>query len=249
MKVIRVVKALGPIDLRSVLRDSLLRWMVIYPILLALALRWGAPALSERLWIRYQFDLPSYYVLLMSFMVELMPILVGMVIGFLLLDQRDDQVLFALQVTPLTLNGYLAYRIAAPLVVSVAITLAIFPIAALVEVGTLPLFLLACGAAPLAPIFALFLAVFARNKVEGFALTKASGMLFLPPVIAWFVPPGWQWLFGVIPTYWPVKAFWLHLAGESGWFIACLLAGLVYQALVLWLLLRRFNRVATRPSS
>jgi fluoroquinolone transport system permease protein len=46
----------------------------------------------------------------MSFLVVVMPALVGMVIGFLLLDQRDDQTLAALQVTPLTLNGYLIYR-------------------------------------------------------------------------------------------------------------------------------------------
>jgi fluoroquinolone transport system permease protein len=103
MKALRVVQALGPIDAKGVLRDSLLRWLVLYPVLLALLLRWGVPALADRLADRYRFDLTAYYVLVMSFLVELLPILTGMVVGFLLLDQRDDHTLMAWQVTPLTL--------------------------------------------------------------------------------------------------------------------------------------------------
>ena len=181
----------------------------------------------------------------MSFVVELMPILAGMVVGFLLLDQKDDGTLAALRVTPLTLGGYLAYRIAMPMLVSVPMTLAVFPIAGLVRVGVGPLLLMALGAAPLAPLFALVLATFAGNKVEGFALTKASGVVLFPPVLAYFVPEPWQWAFGIIPTYWPVKASWVWW--DRGWASAALLAtGVVYQAFLLRLLLRRFRRVMDR---
>jgi fluoroquinolone transport system permease protein len=242
MKAIRAVRALGPIDARGIQRDPLLRWLVVYPVFLALVIRWGVPALAARLEGRYDFDLSGYYVLLMSFLVELLPILTGMVVGFLLLDQKDDGTLTALRVTPLTLGGYLAYRITMPMLVSVPMTLAVFPIAGLVRVGAGPLLLMALGSAPLAPIFALFLASFAGNKVEGFALGKASGVLFIPPVLAYFVDPPWQWAFGLMPTYWPVKAFWVQQAGGNG-YPAYLLVGAAYQALLLVPLLRRFDRV------
>ena len=39
-----VVRALGPIDARSVARDSMLRWLVATPIAYALAFRWGSPS-------------------------------------------------------------------------------------------------------------------------------------------------------------------------------------------------------------
>jgi fluoroquinolone transport system permease protein len=215
--------------------------LVFYPLLLAVLIRWGVPPLAARLMAQFQFDLVPYYPLLMSFVLLMTPMLAGMVIGFLLLDQRDDQTLTALQVTPLTLNGYLVYRISMPIVLSLVITLIIFPMAGLVEIGFVPLLLAALSAAPLAPFYALSLAAIAANKVQGFALTKALGVLLVPPVMAYFVPTPWQWAFGLVPLYWPAKLIWLLHAGETSyWFY--LLIGLLYQFLLLIVLLRRFNK-------
>ena len=245
MNMIRALRALGPIDLRSVRRDALLRWIGLYPLLIALMSRWGVPALAAQLADQYELDLIPYYGLLMSFMLELMPLLSGMVVGFLLLDQRDDQTLTALQVTPLTLNGYLVYRISAPILLSVLTTLMVFPIMGLVAISPIALVWLALGAAPLAPIYALFLASFAENKVQGFALVKAAGVVMIPPAVAYFIHSNWQLAFGLIPTYWPAKAFWSLQAGDANYWLY-LLAGLVYQSVLLALLLRRFNQVMRR---
>ena len=67
--------------------------------------------------------------------------------------------------------------------------------------------LAALAAAPAAPLLALFLAAFARNKVQGFALMKAAGVVIWPPVAAVFVPMPWQLLFGVSPVYWPARVY------------------------------------------
>lgn len=245
LKTTKALRALGPIDLKSVRRDSFLRWMCLFPFLIAFAFRWGVPPLTSYLNTQYQFDLAEYYILIMSFLVVVMPSLVGAVIGFLLLDQRDDHTLSALQVTPLTLNGYLTYRLSIPMLLSILTTLLIYPIAGLIKISTWQLLLTAICAAPLAPMFALFLASFASNKVQGFSLMKASGVINWPPIFAWFVHSDWQLVFGLIPTYWPVKVFWQVAAGESN-FVIYLLAGLLYQMLLLWLLLKRFHRVMHR---
>ena len=88
-----VIRALGPIDVKSVARDSMLRWLIGMPIVFALAFRWGVPALNEWLGERYAFDLTPHYPLLTSFLVLMVPTLMGSVVGFLLLDQRDDRTL------------------------------------------------------------------------------------------------------------------------------------------------------------
>ena len=62
----------------------------------------------------------------------------------------------------------------------------------------------------------LLLASFAVNKVQGFALMKATGILWLPPLLAWFVGLPWQLLFGIFPTYWPVKLFWMLTGNDAG---------------------------------
>jgi len=242
MKAINALKALGPIDAKSVRRDPLLRWMILYPILIVLLVRWGVPTLAEWLEHRFLFDLVQYYALLVSFVLLLVPLMFGIVIGFLLLDQRDDDTLTALQVTPLTLNDYLAYRLTAPILLSVIMTMVVILLTGLVEIGYVPLLIAALGAAPLAPIFALFYASFASNKVQGFALMKASGIFVYPPLIAFFLSSGWQWAFGIFPTYWPAKIFWVLTAGDTrAWLY--LLIGLVFQFCVLSVLLHRFNRV------
>jgi fluoroquinolone transport system permease protein len=228
--------------MHSVRRDSLLRWFIFLPLLLVIVFRIAVPIATQLLWERLGFDLRPYYSLIRSFLYLILPLLVGMVLGFLLLDQRDDHTLTALQVTPLSLNGYLAYRISLPLLVALVATLFLVPLTGLGEVNLPAHLAAALCAAPLAPMFALFNAAFAQNKVQGFAVMKASSVICIPPFIAYFVHSGWQWLFGLMPTYWPVKAYWLLRAGDPlGWL--ALILGLVYQSLLIILLLRWFNAV------
>jgi fluoroquinolone transport system permease protein len=242
MNVLRAFRALGPVDVYSVQRDSLLRWLVFLPLVIVIAIRIAVPAATILLWERLSFDLRPYYDLIASFLYLIMPLLVGMVLGFLLLDQRDDQTLMALQVTPLSLNGYLTYRISLPLLVSFSTTLIMVPLAGLGSTNWTAHLAAAVCSAPLAPIFALFNAAFAENKVQGFAVMKASSVISIPPLVAYFVTSGWQWLFGLAPTYWPVKVYWLLQVGSlSGWL--ALILGLVYQGVLIVLLLHWFNRV------
>lgn len=245
MHLTSVFRALGPIDLRNIRRDAMLRWLVLAPVLLALLLRWLTPTVTEHVRLRYEFALEPYYPLIASFMALTTPLIAGALVGFVLLDQRDDGTLSALQVTPLTLDGYFVYRLATPLLVSVAMTMITVPLTGLVRLGWPALALVALAAAPLAPLFALLFAGFAANKVQGFALMKAAGVLNWPPLIGWFLPLKWQWFTGIVPTYWPAKVFWMIEAGESGvW--AYLAIGLIYQSGLLVLLLKRFNRVLHR---
>ena len=236
-----VMRALGPIDLKSVRRDSMLRWLLWVPILWGLLARWGVPVLTSWLAERYAFDLTPYYPLIVSLLVLMTPTLLGSVVGFLLLDHRDDRTLTALQVTPLTIEGYLLYRTAVPMAVCVAMTMMIIPIAGLVSIGIVPALLASLQAAPIAPLYALFVGAFAKNKVQGFALFKAAGALAWPPMIAYFVTSPWQVAFGLDPLYWPVKVFWMFEAGESGVWLYYLV-GLAYQSVLIVALLRRYKR-------
>jgi fluoroquinolone transport system permease protein len=246
MKTLGVLRALGPIDARSIARDSLLGWIALLPPLVGLLLRFAAPALDA--WSRARFDFPlePWYPLLTSYFVVLMaPMIVGLVVGFLLLEERDGDTLTALLVTPLPLVAYLRYRIALPTLAAALVTLVAYAAAGLTRVPAAQLVGVALVSACQAPLLALFLAGFAADKVQGFALVKGLGAVLLAPVLSWFVAPPWQYLAGILPTYWPVKAFWLAQAGLPGaW--PCLGLGLALNALLLWALLARFRRVVHR---
>jgi fluoroquinolone transport system permease protein len=243
MNILQVWRALGPIDVRNVRRDPLLRWLVVLPLAAALAARWFLPSLLAQVEAFMQIPLLPYYPPFMAYALLLLgPMLAGVVVGFLLLDQRDDRTLFALQVTPLSLNNYLAYRLALPVLIGLLLSLVVLPLSGLVQLNLLHLLAVALAAAPLAPLFSLFLAAFAANKVQGFAIQKGLGVVMLPPVIAYFVPAPWHLLFGLVPTYWPAQVLWQAQSG-SGQLWLFLSVGLLVQGLLLWFLLRRFNRL------
>jgi fluoroquinolone transport system permease protein len=239
------IQSLTLADIRNVNRDSLLRLMLVYPWIMAFALRWVIPFVAEGFADR--FDFRPYYGLLTSFFgTLLMPQLFGYVIGFMLLDERDDGTLTALRTTPLSLNRYLLYKLTVPVLVSIVAVYIFIPVVGLVDVPIAPLLPVALVAALTGPIFALLLAAIAANKVQGIVVMKGMSLVLITPMLAYFVPEPWQWLFGFSPTFWPVKAFWQVLAGEAWWWTVVI--GLAYNGLLLWLLLRHFKRVLGRQS-
>lgn len=241
MRVAHVLRALGPIDAHSVRRDPLLRWMLAIPVVLGLAVRFGLPPLGRWMEGRFGIAIADYYPLLGSFLALAVPAIYGAVIGFLLLEQRDDGTLAALHVTPLTARGYALWRIAGPMAGSVVAGLVVLQLAGLPGPGPAGQLVAVLAAAPLAPAWAFFMGAFAANKVQGFALMKAAGVVNWPPVIAWFVSPELRRLFGVCPTYWPVEVYWQLAAGRSPG--VPLVLGSLYLAVLIALLLRRFERV------
>ncbi len=243
MTIFQVMKVLGPIDARNIRRDSMLLWMALMPFFFVFLFRYLVPWVRQGLLTQFDFDLQTYYVLLMSYAFVIgTPMLFGMVIGFLLLDERDDGVLMALQVTPVPLNNYLLYRVAVPIFLSVTLTTLTFPLAGLVTFPSPYLFFVALVSAPLGPVFALFFVNFAKNKVQGFALMKGIGSLLALPLLAYFVNMPWQLFFGLIPTYWPLKLYWVLDAGEPGAWLYCLI-GMVYSMVLLMVLARRFDTI------
>jgi fluoroquinolone transport system permease protein len=231
-------------DSRMLRRDPLLGWILVLPLGLALLLRPLMPRVQEALLEGTGFDLTPYYPLVMGGFLMTAPGMVGMVIGFLFLDERDARTLTALRTTPLSMREYLAYRVALPLVLGTASTLIGYPLTGLTPLPLTSLLPVVVVASLSAPLLALVLAVAAPNKVAGFAVVKVLNTVNLLPVVAYFVPRPVQFAAGVFPTYWPMRAFWSAAAGES--FAVYLAVGAAVSALALlmaaWLFDRRLLR-------
>lgn len=138
---------------------------------------------------------------------------------------------------------YVAYRVAVPTLIGVIMVIAVVLIAGVAVPPWWQLALLAVGVSLYAPISALFYAVYAENRVQGFALAKFPGILSMLLTISWFVGEPLQLLFGLLPPYWAVKAYWLALEDDPLW-VGSLLLGIVLQGVVVMYLARRFEQVA-----
>lgn len=201
-------------DARVLWRDPLLGWVLLLPLGIALLLHILVPMVGDALAAASGFDLARYHPLIMGGYLMTAPGIVGMVTGFLLLDERDARTLTAIRVTPLSLRRYVAYRIALPLIVGTLATLASYPIVGICPLPFTSLVLLAMVAGLWAPLLALVLATAAPNKVAGFAVMKALNAVNLLPIAAFFLPVPVQWVAGILPAYWPMRALWSAAAGD-----------------------------------
>ena len=233
------LRALARADLYALLRDPLLGWVLLLPLGLALLLRTVIP-LAEVALLAAGFDLAPYHPVIMGGYLMTAPGIVGMVVGFLLLDERDGRTLTALRVTPLSMRRYLGYRIALPLVAGTIATLIGYPIAAMAPLPLADLLPLAALAGLAAPILALVLSTAAPNKVAGFAVVKVMNGVNLLPVAAFFLAMPFQLTAGINPTYWPMRALWSAAEGEP--YTLFLAAGVAANAVAHWIVLRLFER-------
>ncbi len=223
---------------------------------LLLQFRYGfyyAAAFTTLVWIALLSALPeSALYLAVPFMIFADVAVVGYYfIAGMVLFEKGEATLFALVSTPLRFGEYLASKLATlsalAVVMSLIVVVASYGFAfdaALLMLGVIPSLLPAVAPVALhsglmAPLVALILVVFAANKVEGLALMKGLAVFMLGPLAAFFMDSSWQLLLGVLPTYWPAKAFWV--AGEGGNFWPYILVGLIYNLLLLIVLLCRFE--------
>jgi fluoroquinolone transport system permease protein len=239
-----VFRTLVYADSRMLWRDPLLGWILALSIGLALLLRPLIPRVQEALLAAVGFDLTPYYPLVMGGYLMTAPGMVGMVVGFLFLDERDARTLAALRTTPLSMHQYLGYRVALPLLLGTISTLIGYPLTGLTPLPLTTLLPIVVVASLSAPLLALVLAVAAPNKVAGFAVVKVLNAVNLLPIVAYIVPRPLQYVAGVFPTYWPMRALWSAAGGEAyAWH---LILGGVASVLALLLAVRLFDRKLLR---
>lgn len=244
---LQLALGLAATDAKLIARDRFLAFILAYALVISAAVRFGAPPLAELLLAKYQLDIVPYYPLLSSFIVFTVGSgMVGVVLGFILLEAREARLIDALAVTPLTFDRFLTYRTATPVAVAVLLNPICVVVAGVGLPGPLATIVIAAAGALVAGLMTLSLATFADNKVQAFAVMKIINGVFSLPMVAYFISPPWQYVFGLFPPFWLFKAWWVAADGGLWWPHA--VVGIVTNlALVVWLQ-RRFARAVHHES-
>lgn len=241
-------RRIGRNDLRLIRRDLFLIYLFVYINVIAIVLRFALPSLDAYFAASgsVPFSLDDWYPMIVAYLqIFLSAAMIGMIFGFVLLEEKDDNTIKAILVTPLPFNHYLAYRVGMPMGIAFFEVILAMLLTNIAVPPPWQLILIAAGAALTAPSTALYFTTFAENKVQGLALTKFVGVAgFLIP-LAWFTPQPLQLLFGLFPPYWVSKAYWLALEGNPLW-IGALALGVALQALTIVVLARRFHNILHR---
>lgn len=223
-------------------RDNMLIMLAIYPFVIALFGRYGVPYL-QRFLMTKDFDLSPHYPVIVTFLILVNPYIFGALASFTILDEQEDRVLEAIQITPIHMLEYLTTKISMIMVISVVTGIIIVPATGLVQIAFGKLLLVNLLMALAAPFNMLLINSIANNKIEGFAVTKGTGFLLMMPLVAFYAPQKYTWFFSVTPAYWPAYAMATAIDPTYGlmpyWMYA--LVGFLYVFLLSALLYRRFE--------
>jgi fluoroquinolone transport system permease protein len=192
-------------ELRSMLRDRMYLFFVIYEALLVVISIWLIPYLNETS-DPLATNITIIVLLLMS------GIVFGAITGFTLLDDQDDGVLFSLKVTPINVRFYIFFKLLMTYFFSVIATLLIIYLTPLhQDVPLLDIILITLLASLQGPFIALVMNVFSSNKVEGFVVMKLTGLTLAGPILALFLTNWTEFLVGIFPGFWSARMLTLSI--------------------------------------
>ncbi|HPR31348.1 MAG TPA: hypothetical protein PLK12_04595 [Prolixibacteraceae bacterium] len=225
-------------DWKIIGRDPMLFVSYLAPFLILCVVLFLFPYVSGLTDRYFQFPLEPWFSFGYIFFLPLVTMLIGMVYGFILLDERDAGLISYLSVTPLGKKGYIFVRMLIPTLVSLFFSLGYLLLTGFeATLNPLEIMVLSLIIATEAPMIILFLGAFAHDKVEGIAMSKGFGILLLAMIIDYFFRGSWRWLLAVCPLWWVERAalFDRHTA----WY---LLGAAVTHLIYNLLLYRKFSK-------
>ncbi len=198
-------------EIKKWLRDPMMFFMLVYPLLFGALGRYLLPYLAER----GSFNVDLYADLALSVLALINPVIFGAILGFSILDDRDDYILTAIKVTPLSLVQFLSFRILLVYAVSFGACVFVLWFSNIFQLSLSVMLAIALLASLSAPMYGLIINAFAGNKIEGFAIMKGLGIIMLFPLVALAFFDYKELFFAVTPGFWPAKAISSIVRGKG----------------------------------
>jgi fluoroquinolone transport system permease protein len=236
-------------EIKKWTRDSLLLFMLAYPFLFGALGAFVVPAVLDQFAIAIDPKLLADIVLVMLAMMT--PIIFGFVVGFSIMDDRDDHIIDSIMTSPLEVFWFIWIKLIMIYIFSFVATIIIFYMTFIgleLSFDIFWRFILIAAVISLVSIqFTLLINAIAKNKIEGFAVVKGMGILAIVPVASLFITDWREYFFGLIPQFWPAKAISANFNELNLEWWVYLLIGAVVISITNWLLYKWFERKVVRP--
>lgn len=206
--------------------------IVLTPVLFALILHFAPPYYEKYLPVLFE-----YRALILAFFCILSSGLMGFILSFIILDEKDQKLVPVFMVMPYPFLKLLLLRSALILVLAFASCLLLIFTTDFIEHSLLSKLTLALACSIIAPTSTFLVTSFAKNKIEGVTYFKLFNMLLIIPVAGIFVNTPLTYIFGIIPYYWVYNGFY-NVTGISQSII--LIIAMVLNLLLFCLVLKTF---------
>ncbi|AFK22501.1 ABC transporter permease [Pyrococcus sp. ST04] len=200
MSFVRKFAAIYRTDLKLLRRDPILLYSVGMTLVLLFIVRYFKDRMGE-----------LYYAIAL-FVLIFIPMIFGMIPGFMMADEKENKTVQALRVIPISSEAFLVYRLTWASLVTVAFTV-IAPHILDMEIsqkGVLALVLLFLLEVW---IYGLLITIFAESRMQAITVSKILGWLLILPVAVKLVvlwrnlSTDWSKLTAFLPTYWTYRVF------------------------------------------
>lgn len=226
-------------DVQKIFRDPTLLFFLLIPFIITAALRFYILPLSEEYLIIKEY----HQYIMMSAGIQT-SIMFGFIIAFIVLEEKDEKVLEAIRVLPLSPSYFISYRLVFAAVVSFSGALFTISFSGLAYPGMLNSVFLAFLYSLAAPFISLFIATYAENKVEGMAYFKGIDLVLLIPIIGFVIGGFWSKVFVFVPTFWTFLLYQRSFLGEP--ILLTFIIGTVFYTVVIAFLVKSFSEKVFR---
>ncbi len=161
-------------DVRQLFRDPVMGILIFAPLLMIALFKIIFIFLPPFLFSRLSFDITPYYQYILSGVIVMISGMMGIVTGFLMIDERDGNISELISVTPLGQSGYLINRLSFAALPSLVYSIAAILFLDFVPVPKLNIAIISILSSIYSAIIGLLIYSGADNKVKG--LTFAKGL-------------------------------------------------------------------------
>ena len=222
-------------DLKLVFRDRMLSLFFFAPVLLILFVWLFVPYITAVYPL-----VEEYHPYIMMFASMQTAILFGFITSFMILEEKDENVIAVIRILPVSSTFFILYRLLFSVFFSALSAFLMIALGGIAYPGLLNAFLLSMQYGLVAPLITLIVGTFAQNKIEGMAYFKGINLLLILPVLSFFLTGFMKYLFAFIPVFWTYLLYKSALLNEMVGSIFA--AGLMVYLIVLLLLFVQFKK-------
>lgn len=213
-------------DIKQVVRDPIMALLLVAPLLLITVFKLLEVLLIPFLAIKTGFDMAPYTAYVQAFVLLINSGMLGIVTGFMMLDERDGNIAQLLEVTPMGRSGYLINRLLFASLLSIVYCIISFAVFKLVYLPLISIIFLSVLSAMYTAIIGLLIYSGADDKVKGLTFAKGLNSLVLfaftdlfslnwLTILSWFFPPYWMTM--TIKTPHSLMVYGIALLVHAGW--------------------------------
>ncbi|WP_317899803.1 hypothetical protein [Aurantibacillus circumpalustris] len=224
-------------DFKHVFRDRMLIIFLFVPVLLICFAKYFIPYITDICPAVRQFH-PQ---IMMMGCIQT-SVMFGFITGFIILEEKDENVLQAIRVLPISAGYFILYRFLFASFFSFSGAYSMILLVDLAWPGYWNGFLLALQYGLAAPFISLIISTYAKNKVEGLALFKGINLLIIIPILGFIFPGTWRYFLSFIPMFWTYKLY-DDAVNNLSTLVTFLMGLLVYTAVFIFLIKEFKKRV------